>query len=239
MITLDIPFNYLKEPHFRINESNIFEYAIADVEEVVFDQIDLFNKEGCFIKTESIEKSRSIVKNKEFCLSRFNKTKILFNYQCYNVFNKGNLSNIQELNDFKIKLEELFEQRIFMIDTNSLLKSFDFLNGDCEYGYWQPIGKISDFIDSIKFLYCPILVGARQTLFHRVKKEQVLNFDYKSIDLFVDNLEMNKFIKFFTSVFWMSSEKEMLDKNFDKNSALMKRFMKNINNDIKEYQFQR
>jgi hypothetical protein len=135
-------------------------------------------------------------------------------------------------------LEKLFNQKVFMCDTDKILNFYEILIGNEERFGNEYISQGKKFIRSIKFLYCPITVGATQTLIHRVSVEGILNFDYNKVDKFQEQgyNSMNTAIKFLTSVFWGLNEGQMSNNNFDKNSALINKFMRNINNNKIENQ---
>ena len=77
-----------------------------------------------------------------------------------------------------------------------------------------------------------------KTSVDNISVEDVLNFDYNKVDKFQEQgyNSMNTAIKFFTSVFWGINEKQMSSHRFDKNSAMINKFMMNINNNKVENQ---
>jgi len=233
MITKRYICEHLGSPFLKIeNENNIFCYEKVNLEEIDYEYIDLFDSKGNFVKKGELEVSSRLVNNQEISKSSLIRKKILFNYKNYNLYYSDGLNNISQLCSFGRMLEKLFNQKVFIEDTKKFLNAYEIIIGNEDRFGNEFILKNKKFIKGIKFLYCPILVGATQTLFHRVKVEDIMNFDYQLIDKFETGYEnsMNIVIKFFISVFWGLDEKQMLNRKFDKNSALLNKFMKNINN---------
>jgi len=239
MFTERYILEHLDIPYLKIeNENDIFCYEKVNLEEIIYDYIDLFDKNGEVARKEKSEISSKIITNQLISKSSRISRKLLFNYKVYNLYYEDGLSNISQLSSFGRMLEKLFNQKVFMCDTDKILNFYEILIGNEErFGnYYISQGK--KFIRGIKFLYCPIIVGATQTLIHRVSVEDILNFDYNKVDKFQEQgyNSMNTAIKFFTSAFWGRNEKQMSNNNFDKNSALINKFMMNINNNKIENQ---
>lgn len=239
MFTERYILEHLDIPYLKIeNENDIFCYEKVNLEEIIYDYIDLFDKNGNFIKKEKSEISSKIITNQLISKSSRISRKLLFNYKVYNLYYEDGLSNISQLSSFGRMLEKLFNQKVFMCDTDKILNFYEMLIGNEKRFGSEYISQGKKFIKGIKFLYCPITIGATQTLLHRVRVEDILSFDYNKVDKFQEQgyNSMNTTIKFFTSVFWGINEKQMSSHRFDKNSAMINKFMMNINNNKIENQ---